>query len=122
MRKKTKNLLMLIHHGPYGSQQNAAALDFLLAAGTQQYNVSTVFGDDGVFALLQNQQAAKINATDYSYNWQALPVYDLEQLYVLEDSLYERNLAMSDLMLFVKPLSQQQLAGLLQQQDFILRY
>ncbi len=122
MLKKNKNLLILIHHGPYGSQQNAAALDFLLAAGTQQYNASAVFCNDGVFALLQNQQAAKIQATDYSCNWRALPIYELEQLYVLEDSLYERNLTLSDLMIFVKPLSRQQLPDLLKQQDFILRY
>ena len=122
MLKKNKNLLLLIHHGPHGSQQNAAALDFLLAAGTQQYNVSAVFCDDGVLALLQDQQASKIQATDYSHNWQALPIYEINQRYVVENSLRERNLSINDLTILVEPLSHQQLVDLLQQQDFILRY
>ena len=122
MLRKPKTLLIFVSHGPYGSHSNAAALDLLLAAGANQFHVTVIFCNDGVFSLLKNQNSEALQATDLSQTWQALPIYDIEKLYVLEDSLTQRDLTPENLTLSCELLSSKQLKKILPQYDFILRY
>ena len=93
-----------------------------MAAGTNQFNVTVIFCDDGVFTLLKNQNSEALQATDLSQTWQALSIYDIEKIYVLEDSLTQRELIPENLTLSFELLKAEQLKKILPHHDFILRY
>ena|GEM_PF-2672568 len=122
MPESKKNILFIIANGPFSSNQNAAALDMLLAAGINQLAVTAIFTDDGIFTLLQNQQAQQLQATNFSKMWQALSIYNVKKTYVLENSLIERNITSENLTLFPEAINTKKFTELMQQQDFILRF
>ena len=114
--------MFLITHAPYRTDQNAAALDMLLAAGSTQYNAIAVFTNNGIFTLLKEQQASALQATDLNKMWHALAVYNIEQVYTLKNSLQQRNITADQLILGTQPIATNELAKLMSQQDFILRF
>ena len=122
--KKTivKKIAVLVCNGLSNNIQNSAALDMILAASTYEYDVSVVFFGTGVFTLFKEQDAASIQATNLLKSWKALPVYDVTQLYAIQEDLTLHQIHIDDLALPIWPLLQTQLHHLLTQQDIILRY
>jgi tRNA 2-thiouridine synthesizing protein C len=94
-----KNLLAICSHAPYGNNLAKEGIDAILAAGVFEQNLSVIFLDDGIFQLLKNQQSSAIQQKNISDAISALPLFGIESLFVEHESLEERGLVLSDLIL-----------------------
>jgi tRNA 2-thiouridine synthesizing protein C len=84
--------------------------------------VSLVFLDDGVWQLKKGQQTKGIETKNFSPTYRALEGYDVEKLYVEQESLAARGLAAEDLIVDVTVLTSAELGKLMEEQDVVLSF
>lgn len=114
-----KQFLVITSSAPYGSAQAREATDLALATALFDQKVSLLFQGDGVFQLLTDQNPAAIEQKNLSAMQQALPLYDVEDLFYCADSLQERGMDKNRLALPAKALSRSEIALLIRKQDHI---
>jgi tRNA 2-thiouridine synthesizing protein C len=114
-----KQFLVISSSAPYGTAHAREATDLALATALFDQKVALLFQGDGVFQLQANQNPAAIEQKNLSAMQQALPLYDVEDLFYCADSLQERGVDPDTLALSAKPLSRNEIASLIRQQDHI---
>ncbi|MGO1246228.1 MAG: sulfurtransferase complex subunit TusC [Oceanisphaera sp.] len=77
---------------PHGSASGREGLDAALATSALSENIGLFFVDDGVYQLLTGQAPNAILGRDYAPTFGLLELYDVEHVYVCEQSLAERGL------------------------------
>ena len=107
---------------PYGSTAGLESLDLALAAGNFAQQVSLFFIDDGVFQLLKHQEPERVGFKNYSKTFKALEFYDIEDIFVCDQSLIRRNLEQKDLAVEVQVLQTDELNARLLRSQHILRF
>lgn len=117
-----KKILFVLRQAPYGSTLAKDALDAILATSAYEQDMSIAFIDDGVFQLLDKQQAELINQKGIARILSALPLYDISQLFVCAASLRERNIAPEALASDITVLEPDALHTLFSQQDHLLSF
>ena len=118
----SKRLLFIQHRPPYSDDRAAELLDALLVAAAFGQQVAVLFQDDGVWQLLPGQQGKALERKTLLAQLQALGLYDVEQLYVDQQSLRERGLEGITLGLPAQALAAHELAPLLAAHDLVLRF
>ncbi|KJG06487.1 sulfurtransferase complex subunit TusC [Photobacterium kishitanii] len=86
---------------PHGTTCGREGLDALLAASAYTEALSVFFIGDGVMQLVRNQQPDVILSRNYIATFKMLPLYDIENIYVCQQSLVERGLCREDLLIDV---------------------
>ena len=119
---KVKKFMFVNRKAPYGTIYALESLEVVLITATFDQDVSLVFMDDGVYELIKGQQTKDIGIKNFSPSYRALDGYDVEKLYVDQDSLVQRGLTEKDLLVPVEVLDAQQMGQLMQQQDVILSF
>lgn len=119
---KVKKFMFVNRKAPYGTIYALESLEVVLITATFDQDVSLVFIDDGVYELAKAQQTKGIGIKNFSPSYRALEGYDIEKLYVDQDSLTQRGLSESDLLVPVEVLDAQQMGVLMAQQDVILSF
>jgi tRNA 2-thiouridine synthesizing protein C len=119
---KVKKFMFVNRKAPYGTIYALESLEVVLITATFDQDVSLVFIDDGVYELAKAQQTKGIGIKNFSPSYRALDGYDVEKLYVDQDSLTQRGLSESDLLVPVEVLDAQQMGELMAQQDVILSF
>ena len=84
---------------PHGTASGREGLDALLAASAYTEALSVFFIGDGVLQLLKHQQPNAILSRNYIATFKMLPLYDIENIYVCQQSLSERGLSVEDLLI-----------------------
>ena len=77
---------------PYSNTAGKDALDIALIFGSFEQPTSLFFQGDGVWQLVQGQDGAIISVKDYLKTFAAFEFYDLENIYICQDSLIQRGL------------------------------
>lgn len=77
---------------PYSNTAGKDALDVALIFGSFEQPTSLFFQGDGVWQLVQGQDGAIIAVKDYLKTFAAFEFYDLENIYICQDSLIQRGL------------------------------
>jgi len=88
-------------------------LDIALACSAFDIPVSLVFLNDGILQLHKNQESHLLQQKSLINNLNALAMYDIEDYYVLEDSLADYQITTQDLSLNCKVINGEQLALLI---------
>lgn len=114
-------ILYIAARAPYSNDTAQELLDALLVSAAFGAEVSVLFQDEGVWQLHSGQDGSLLGRPSLGAQLQALPLYDVEQLYVDADSLHARGLASADLLLPVDLLQGAQLAALLAACDQVIR-
>ncbi|WP_028113312.1 sulfurtransferase complex subunit TusC [Ferrimonas kyonanensis] len=104
-----KQLAIVFTHMPHGRASGREALDLALLSASYDIPTQCFFVGDGVYQLLSEQAPSQIEARDYIATFKALPMYDVEQIWVCQQSLEQRGLSADDLLMPVKVLTRQQL-------------
>lgn len=118
-----KKILLISRHAPYGKSTAREAIDIALAASVYDQDISVLFMDDGVFQLLANQHAQSIDQKNIASILTALPLYDIENIFVHQESLDARALTSTELILEdLQILNNEAVGSLLNQQDQILSF
>lgn len=117
-----KKILFIQHHAPYASESPAETLDAALVCAAFGQPVSLLFQGDGVWQLIHQQQGQALERKTLLAQLGALPLYDIDHLYVDEASLRERGLQADTLGLPVQPLDADGIRQLIANHDHVLRF
>lgn len=95
---------------PHVSAQGREGLDALLATSAFSDDLQVFFVGDGVLQLLKAQDTSALKTKNYIQAFGLLELYDVETIYVCQQSLDKFNLTQDDLILPVQVLSPEQVA------------
>jgi len=84
--------------------------------------LSLFFIGDGVYQLFNKHHANLILQKDFQPMFQMLDLYDVEQIYVCETSLLQRNISIDQLVVNATVVSVETINQLLAQQDQLLSF
>jgi len=94
----TKKFMFVNRKAPYGSVYALESLEVVLISAAFEQEVAVAFLDDGVYQITKGQDTTGIAQKNFSNTYKALGDYDINKLYVEEESLTERGLSKDDLM------------------------
>lgn len=92
-----KTFVYMNRKAPYGTVYALESLEVVLIGAAFEQNVKLVFVDDGVYQLTTNQSTDGIGMKNFSKTYTALGDYDVNQIYIDEQSLKDRGLTLDDL-------------------------
>ena len=118
----TKNILIIQRTAPYGSSLAREGVDFVLTSAAYDQNISLLFLGDGIFQILANQNSKGISLKNQLSALEVLPLYDVENLYVVQEDLNERNISKEQLGLEVKIITRADTHQLIDQQDHVMGF
>ena len=115
-----KRFMYVNRRAPYGTIYALECLEVVLITAAFDQDTSVVFVDDGVYQLKKNQDTAAIGMKNFSNTYRALDDYDVEKIYVEQESLDARGLTEEDLIIPVEILSAENLRAIMAQQDVVI--
>jgi tRNA 2-thiouridine synthesizing protein C len=89
---KEFGLAIINSKAPFSSNHGKDALDVALVFGSFEQQVSLFFQGDGVYQLIANQDGRLVSIKDYLKTFSAFEFYDIEDIYVCQQSLINRQL------------------------------
>jgi tRNA 2-thiouridine synthesizing protein C len=89
---KEFGLAIINSKAPFSSNHGKDALDVALIFGSFEQKVSLFFQGDGVYQLMANQDGRLVSIKDYLKTFSAFEFYDIEDIYVCQQSLVSRQL------------------------------
>ena len=107
---------------PHGSAQGRESLDLTLAMSAFNESLSLFFIDDGVYQLLDGHTPCESLQKHFQPLFKILDLYDVENIYVCEQSLLQRGIKEDQLLIDVTLLETVQLKYKLALQDQLLSF
>lgn len=117
---KIKKFMFVNRKAPYGSIYALEILETVLISAAFDQDVHVAFVDDGVYQIKKGCDTKGVEMKNFSSTYRALEGYDIEKLYVEQESLAERGLAESDLVVDVKVISRAEMAKLMGEMDVLI--
>ena len=121
MNPINQSLLFVIGATPFNPSARDA-LDAVLVAAAFQQTISVLFIQSGIYQLMTDQQPNLLQARNLAASWRALPLYDVNQIYVCESSLVQYKIQAEQLVMPVKVLSVVAIQNLMQEQHAVFNY
>jgi tRNA 2-thiouridine synthesizing protein C len=136
MSEGTKKFMYINRKAPYGTVYALESLEVVLIGAAFEQDVSMAFMDDGVYQIMKGQDTSGSDMKNFSPTYKALGDYDVNKLYVEQESLDERGLGVDDLMDLtyedenddykekpsIRVVNRQELADILDEQDVLLNF
>ena len=119
---KTKKFMYVNRRAPYGTIYAQESLEVVLVGAAFEQDVSLAFIGDGVYQLAKGQDTKGLGIKNFSPTFRALDDYDVNKLYVDQDSLAARGLKADDLVVPVSVIGTAEMAELMSGQDVILSF
>lgn len=117
-----KTIAILNTQAPFSKAAGKEALDAALIFGSYEQPTSLFFISDGVFQVIEAQNATAIDVKDYLKTFSALEFYDIENIYVCQQSLTERGLTANFHLDNIQVLSNKDFSQRLHQHNVIYRF
>lgn len=115
------NIAVLLTKPPLQGIAARESLDLIFALAAVDHQVTVVFSDDAVYQLCKAEDSAELMVKDFRRSFKLFELYDIDQLYVCAESLAQRNLAATDLVLPLQTLDYDQLSQLLFSQQHVIK-
>jgi len=117
-----KKFMFINRKAPYGTIYALESLEVVLIAAAFDQDCSMAFLDDGVYQLKKGHQTKGIEVKGFEKTYGALDDYDINKLYVDQESLAARGLTAEDLCVPVQVVSRAELGKLMEEQDVLLSF
>lgn len=117
-----KSVLIINRSAPYGSSNARESMDIALTCAIFEMPVSLLFIGAGIYQLLKQQEGKAVAQKNLEAMLSALPMYDIENIYVSAESMTQLAITPDELCLPVQALSNQEIAALIKQQDSVLSF
>jgi len=131
-----KKFLYINRKAPHGSIFALESLEVVLIGAAFDQDVALAFIDDGVYQLMQNQDTSGIGVKNFSATYKALGDYEVNKIYVEQESLDLRGLGKDNLMPLtwededddwaekdsIHVVSSEELADIIESQDIIFNF
>ncbi|MEL0648502.1 sulfurtransferase complex subunit TusC [Pseudoalteromonas agarivorans] len=114
------NILVMSQSSPFDDLNIRDALDMTLIFAAVDQNVSWLFSGPAVLALKKHQQPSAIGIKDFFKNIKTLEIYDVENIYVCEKSLFDYGLSKHDLLVPAKTLNFSEQQALIRNQKHVV--
>jgi len=88
----SESIALINTSGPFGSTEIKDSIDIAMIMGSYEQDVHLYFIGDGVYQLVANQHPELLKVKDVFKTFAAFEFYDIEHLYVCEESLQARGL------------------------------
>jgi len=115
-----KSFLFVLQNSPYRGNDAQESLDRILITAAFDQPVSLLLLDEAVFHIKQGQRVNEAGGKNISAIYRSLELYDIEAIYVEQESLTQVGLVLEDLVFPVQVLSSSDIAALIQQFDVVL--
>lgn len=119
---KQKRILIVCRRPPYGESFAREALDVAMAGAAFDQSIALLFLDAGVTVLAKNQHSEGICEKSLEKQFAALPLYDVNELYIDADALQQYRLTVEDLSLPAQHLDANAITQLLERSDIVLNF
>jgi tRNA 2-thiouridine synthesizing protein C len=113
---------VLLRKAPYGTVYTAEGLRSILGIGVFEMDVTVVCVDDGVYALVKDQDPAELDMKPLGAAFPSLPDFGVERFYVHDRSLSERGLTPDDLVIDAESVDDAGVAKLLESSKIVLPF
>ena len=113
---------VLMRKAPYGSVYTAEGFRTLMGLAVFEMDISVVFMDDGVYALLENQDPGKLEMKPLGDGFPMLTEFDVDRFFVHDQSLAERGLSTDDLLMDVEVVDGARIAEILETAGKVLPF
>lgn len=118
-----KKMMFIMRRAPHGSIYSYEGLEVVLITAAYDQDISMTFIDDGVFALKKGQNTDGIGIKGFMKTYFALDDYDVQKLYVSEESLSDRGLKRDDLIdINIQIMSQKEITNIMNEQDVLFPF
>ncbi|EAR59677.1 hypothetical protein MED92_09773 [Oceanospirillum sp. MED92] len=117
-----RSVLVLNQSAPYGSASARESLDVVLTCSIFDMPVSLLFAGDGVYQLTKEQNGSAVGQKTLEAMLSALPMYDVDSIYVTRNDLINSGLQESDLALPVQVIENDRLPELIKQHSTVLTF
>lgn len=117
-----KKFMFVNRKAPYGTIYALESLEVVLIAAAFEQDVSLAFMDDGVFQLKKGHMTKGIEVKGFEKTYGALDDYDVNKLYVDQESLSARGLTGDDLCVPVEVMSRAELGKIMDAQDVVMSF
>ena len=114
-----KSYLFILRKPAYSGAHVQEMLDIILTSAAFDQKVSILLLDDGVFQLKNGQHPENVGMKDTAPIFNALEIYDVNDIYTEVESLQQRGLKPGDLCLAVQEFYRKDIAGLMKRFDVI---
>lgn len=115
-----KTYLYVMRHLPHLNSQVQETLDQMLTTAAFDQDVAVLFVDDGVWQLKRDQNPTAMVLKNSAAMFSALEMYEIDKLYVEQESLTERGLDLHELILPVEVISRAEINDLLNQYQILI--
>ncbi len=115
-----KNFLFVLRTSPHEGSAVRESLDMLMSAAAFDQRVRVLLLDDGVFLLKSGQRPEALGLKPIAPLFEALEIYDVEGLWMEEESLLERGLPASGLCLAAQALRRIDVPGFIAAADIVV--
>jgi tRNA 2-thiouridine synthesizing protein C len=92
-----KKILFVLRKPPHSGAYSQEMLDVIMTVAAFDQEVSVLLLDNAVFQIKKHQNPARLGLKDTEAMFKALPIYNVQSLYVEKESLQERGLEKDDL-------------------------
>jgi tRNA 2-thiouridine synthesizing protein C len=117
-----KRILIVCRKAPYGNSLAREALDIALATSVFDQTLALLFMGDGVWQLMPGQDSMGIPNKNHSKQLSALPLYDVNDIYIDSEALAHRKLDADTLILPAKPLATKDIGQFIDSFDTVLSF
>lgn len=117
-----KKLGFVFQSAPHSTSAGREGLDAVLAASAYSDDIVLFFVGSGVTQLIASQSPEQVLSRDYISAFKLLDLYDIEQIYLCQQSIDEFGLGVASWVIDAQKISPQQIAQLLAQCDQVLTF
>jgi tRNA 2-thiouridine synthesizing protein C len=117
-----KRILIICRKAPYGNSLAREALDIALATSVFEQTLALLFMGDGVWQLMPGQDSMGIPSKNHSKQLSALPLYDVNDIYIDSEALAHRKLTADALILPTQPLASKDIGHFIDSFDTVLSF
>lgn len=109
----SNTVAVLMRKAPYGSVYTAEGFRTIMGVAVFEMDISVVFVDDGVYALVKGQNPEKLDMKPLGDGFPMLLDFGVKKFYVHDESLANRGLTTEDLVISVEVVDGAQVAEIL---------
>ncbi|MDY6874775.1 MAG: sulfurtransferase complex subunit TusC [Chloroflexota bacterium] len=113
---------VLMRKAPYGSVYTAEGFRSIMGIGVFEMDISVLFVDDGVYALIKDQDPADLDMKPLGEGFPTLPDFGVTRFYVHDQSLSERGLTPDDLVMDIEIVDDAGAARVLESSGIVLPF
>lgn len=106
-------VVVLLRKAPYGRVYTAEAFRTIMGIAVFEMDICVIFMDDGVFALVKNQEPEKLDMKPLGDGFPMLKDFNVNRFVVHDQSMADRGLSADNLVMEVEVANSDQIAEIL---------